>query len=228
MVNELKRKIIFLIIFFILFEACSGVYQYKREGINNKLKDIYTNVSEKELIMRKTVVENALLAQNTKEFIVNNKKYNYDCSGFVFYVYEKSGIKLRDYLNFSLSSNGVYILYNIGVTYFNINFEYGLPGDIIIFDNTYDRNKNKKWDDEYTHVAIVIDYNTKEQIYTFAHIGSSKWKLDYMSLAKKNINKENNIIYNSYLRRNDNNKDSIFYLAGNLFKTFVNILSYYK
>ncbi|MCX8058542.1 MAG: C40 family peptidase [Spirochaetes bacterium] len=224
----MKNKIIIFLFFLLFFEACSGIYNYNREVYNKSEGDSSTSVPERELVIRKTVVENALKAENIKEFRINGKKFNYDCSGFVFYVYEISGINLRNYINFSILNNGVYILYNIGINHFKLNKEIGLPGDIIIFDNTYDRNKNNKWDDEYTHAAILIDYNSKNQIYTFAHIGSSKWKLDYMSLLKKNVYKEENIIYNSYLRRYDSLKEQIYYLAGNLFNVFINIISYYK
>jgi len=62
-------------------------------------------------------------------------------SGFIFYVYEISNIYLSNYFNYSIVQNGVYLLYDIGKTYFKLDQNIGFPGDIIIFDNTYDRNK---------------------------------------------------------------------------------------
>ena len=29
-------------------------------------------------------------------------------------------------------------------------------GDLVFFDNTYDRNRNGRWDDPLSHIAIVI------------------------------------------------------------------------
>lgn len=31
------------------------------------------------------------------------------------------------------------------------------PGDILFFDNTYDRNGDRRWNDELTHAAIVVE-----------------------------------------------------------------------
>ena len=36
------------------------------------------------------------------------------------------------------------------------------PGDVVFFDNTYDRNKNKRLDDSLTHIAIVVSVDTMD------------------------------------------------------------------
>ncbi len=46
-------------------------------------------------------------------------------------------------------------------------------GDLVFFDNTYDRNRNGRWDDDLTHVGIVIDVDRDGTI-TVAHGGTSK------------------------------------------------------
>ena len=30
------------------------------------------------------------------------------------------------------------------------------PGDIVFFDNTWDRNGNGRWDDDLTHMGVVV------------------------------------------------------------------------
>ena len=55
-------------------------------------------------------------------------------------------------------------------------------GDLIFFDNTYDRNKNGRWDDMLTHIAVVVDVDADGTI-LFAHSGTSKGR----SLASMNL-----------------------------------------
>jgi len=45
-------------------------------------------------------------------------------------------------------------------------------GDLAFFDNTYDRNRNGKLDDELTHVAVVIGVEDDGTI-LLAHAGTS-------------------------------------------------------
>lgn len=47
------------------------------------------------------------------------------------------------------------------------------PGDLAFFDNTYDRNGNRRRDDDLTHVAVVLDVDRDGTI-TLAHDGTSR------------------------------------------------------
>ncbi|MED5372525.1 MAG: CHAP domain-containing protein [Myxococcota bacterium] len=75
------------------------------------------------------------------------ESFRYDCSGLVNVVHYKAGIDLR-----GLNSDGLWSMaQELGVDH------KGLPetGDVVFFDNTYDRNGNGRLDDKLTHVAVV-------------------------------------------------------------------------
>jgi len=224
-----KKILLFslLIILITTLYACETTYQYYRSGQSSE-----QTVEAQEVISdqtRQKIVENALKSENIKNFTTDKRKYSYDCSGFVFYVYDISGIDLFDYVD-NFNYGGVTLLYLMGKNYFNVNIENALPGDIILFRNTYDKNKNALWDDDLTHAAIVTDYNSQTAVYTFAHIASTGWKLDYMSLSHPQKYMENGILYNSFLRKNDSGQGQTpyTYLAGNLFQYFVDIADHLK
>jgi hypothetical protein len=46
-------------------------------------------------------------------------------------------------------------------------------GDLVFFHNTYDRNKNGKQDDQYSHIAVVVDVEPDGTI-VMAHHGSKR------------------------------------------------------
>lgn len=48
-------------------------------------------------------------------------------------------------------------------------------GDVIFFDNTWDRNRNRRWDDPYTHVGIVTEI-AKDDTVTFIHANTGRPK----------------------------------------------------
>jgi hypothetical protein len=60
------------------------------------------------------------------------------------------------------------------------------PGDVIIWDNTYDRDGNKRWDDEYTHTGIVVGVDPDGQI-TYVHHNYAQG----IVAARMNLNQEN-------------------------------------
>lgn len=99
-----------------------------------------------------------------KRLIVNGEKQRYDCSGMICAAHIKAGIPLRG------SSK----------TLFEQSQEMGVyhkrkrpdVGDVAFFDNTWDRNKNGRRDDNLTHVAIVETVERDGTI-TLIHLGGS-------------------------------------------------------
>ena len=70
----------------------------------------------------------------------------------------------------------------------------------VFFDNTFDKNKNGKFDDPITHVGIVEEVFADGRI-SMLHIGSKRVSRIYLDLKNPNTykNKEGSI-RNSYLR----------------------------
>lgn len=71
-----------------------------------------------------------------------------DCSGFVEAVYRKVGLDLEG-SSADLLERGK----ELGLYHFQA---VATPGDMVFFENTYDRNGNGKVDDGITHVGIVV------------------------------------------------------------------------
>lgn len=94
-----------------------------------------------------------------RTFPVAGVHFRADCSGFVEAVYDAEGIPLRDAVRIAPQDRGSLVagLYRMVAelgTLFKSELE-PLPGDLIFWNNTYDRNRNGKLDDPLTHVGVV-------------------------------------------------------------------------
>jgi hypothetical protein len=117
-----------------------------------------------------------------------------DCSGFVSAIFTAAGIPMTG---------------NTASLYARAEEE-GLVhhdpiptvGDLAFFDNTHDRNGNGRWDDERTHIAVVVDVEPDGTI-LLAHHGSER-ALIRMNLLPESIGvheAEDGRLLNSWLRR---------------------------
>jgi hypothetical protein len=81
---------------------------------------------------------------------VGDRTFPLDCSGTILAAHYKAGIDLVSAFT-EETGNGVTRLWRMGAPG-------GEPsvGDVIFWDNTYDRNRNGLWDDELTHAGIVV------------------------------------------------------------------------
>jgi hypothetical protein len=100
-----------------------------------------------------------LVGVDARAFDVDGLRFNGDCSGYVAAVYQAEGIPLRDGLQLEAGDAGssAVALYRM-VAAHGLIFGAGrrpLPGDLVFFNDTYDRNGNGAVDDPLTHVGIV-------------------------------------------------------------------------
>ncbi|MCS6983534.1 MAG: hypothetical protein NZM25_00205 [Leptospiraceae bacterium] len=73
-------------------------------------------------------------------------------------------------------------------------------GDIIVFDNTYDKNRNQKRDDPLTHLGVVTGF-TEEGTIVFVHGNASRTiKRGYINFQYPEWTVKNGRHYNSYGR----------------------------
>src|SRR5690606_39104519 len=86
-----------------------------------------------------------------------------DCSGFVSAVFSAAGVPM-DHVVATLWDRAEQL----------DALHYGDPwvGDLVFFDDTWDRNGNGLWDDPLTHVGLVIDVEPDGTV-LFAHSGTS-------------------------------------------------------
>ncbi len=180
--------------------------------------------------LRKKIVEVSTKYLGQKHIKVGKYFRDLDCSTFLRMVLlEATGIDIayvsiknfpdknltKSYYRFIESNRG---LFKEGVL---------KPGDLIFFDNTYDRNQNGRIDDELTHVGIVIGFEENFGSIAFIHKSEGKKvRIDYLNLSHPNISKTNifgmdkEIILNSYLRRNKVFVNKDYGLASHLFRSF--------
>ncbi|MFN2311098.1 MAG: CHAP domain-containing protein [Spirochaetia bacterium] len=92
---------------------------------------------------------------------IEGSVYPLDCSGTILAVYHHAGIDLRPAFE-RFSGNGVLRLYRMAAgngllaSAAGNPGRYPAPGDVIFWDNTYDRSRSGQWDDPLTHAAIVL------------------------------------------------------------------------
>ncbi|WP_020611102.1 NlpC/P60 family protein [Sediminispirochaeta bajacaliforniensis] len=106
---------------------------------------------------QQALIDSAYTLLGKKRLAVKGKNFRLDCTGVVQAVYWGAGIDLVAPLS-RYTGNGVSRLY----AYLN---DQGLleeastpsPGDLIFWDDTYDRNGNGKVDDPLTHIGMVVN-----------------------------------------------------------------------
>lgn len=92
----------------------------------------------------------------TQSTVVGETTYSYDCSGTILTVYAHAGIYLIDLFG-KYTGNGVARLHGIATDYKVLHTrDLPEPGDVIFWDNTYDRNQDGSWNDPLTHAGLVI------------------------------------------------------------------------
>jgi hypothetical protein len=109
------------------------------------------------IALRGTLAEGARSVVGRKELIVRGRRFTMDCTGVVLAVYWYAGIDLaRDFGGYS--GSGVTRIYRTlegeGLLY---DSSRPLVGDVIFWDNTYDRDDDGQWDDSLTHVGMVTE-----------------------------------------------------------------------
>lgn len=117
---------------------------------------------------QRLIVEAAREIVETQSTVVGETTYSYDCTGTILTVYARAGIYLvRLFPNYT--GNGVARLYGIATDYKVLHTrKLPRPGDVIFWDNTYDRNEDGKWNDPLTHAGVVVsvaDDGTVEYIH---------------------------------------------------------------
>lgn len=101
----------------------------------------------------------AALEGHAGAFEVRGSRFNPDCSGFVEAVYEAEGVPLRRLMAIAAprASSGVEAAFHAMERFGTVSRDasWPAPGDLVFFDDTYDRNGNGVPDDPLTHVGVV-------------------------------------------------------------------------
>ena len=158
----------------------------------------------------------AKLAQAARSFVgaksllVGDKTFGYHCSGYISAVFAKAGYSVEG------STKHLYD------TAKKQGFLSTKPqvGSIVFFDNTYDANKNGRFDDPLSHVAMIEKIHSDGRI-DMLHLGSRGITSLTLHLEESNRHKtQEGILYNSFLRVRTSRQDNRPRLAGELWKGF--------
>jgi hypothetical protein len=210
----LKRRITRLgsVLWVLLLCSCSTVGFTPKEsagmGRNPSSQPDTGRVSEREYgslsSVQKKVVEGAESFLGKDRLVVRGREFPMDCSGFVMAAYYYAGIDMQRRIT-SYSGNGVARIYKLLEDYGLLHVKKDpLPGDIVFWDNTYDRNEDGKWNDYFTHTGIVLRASQWGTI-EYAHVNYRRGIIiERMNLKEnqthsKEINGED-VIINSFMR----------------------------
>ncbi len=132
--------------------------------------------------LRDRLLEGAGYVMGKSRLVVRGKSFPYDCTGTVRAIYWYAGIDLaRRFQRYG--GNGVKRLYR---TLEDLQLLYHttrpVPGDLIFWDNTYDRNGDGQWNDPLTHVGMVVRVS-RDGLIEFVHLNYNRGILiEYLNL----------------------------------------------
>ena len=105
----------------------------------------------------------------SQNFLVSGYRYNEDCTGTVLAIYAMAGLHLVDLFP-RYTGNGVQRLYAMAEEHDLLyHSDYPQTGDLIFWDNTYDRNGDGRWNDPLTHVGLVLAVDSGGRIEYLHH-----------------------------------------------------------
>ena len=163
----------------------------------------------------------------TSGLTIKNKRFNFDCSGTVARIFWENGIDL--FAGPGKSGGGVQIIYhNLKLKSQIHNKTRPHPADLVFFDNTYDRNRDGKWNDRLVHIGIVERVDP-DGTCTFIHHCSSGIQRYRMNLLTPRIYQDNSSgkILNSFIRKKKPGSDppGSAYVSGAFFAGFATVAS---
>ncbi|MBB6482088.1 NlpC/P60 family protein [Spirochaeta isovalerica] len=136
----------------LLFFSCASAPQTGEAPLPEDLSSSGDVLSETQA----KVVEGSYWALGKSQLKVRDKVFNLDCSGTVMAVYYYAGIDLsRDFGKYTGGGTERIFKY-LEESDLLYDTEMPVPGDIIFWDNTYDKNGDGVRNDELTHMGIVV------------------------------------------------------------------------
>ncbi|WP_052078643.1 CHAP domain-containing protein [Spirochaeta lutea] len=205
--------------------AGSGISRMVEDGYGREFSVSTAGLSEN----RRRLVQAALSLLGRENLRFSDATFPLDCTGVVLAAYHEADLDLTAEFT-KYTGNGVQRLYEMAYsngTAFSSRLP--APGDVIIWDNTYDRNENTRWDDEYTHTGIVVDVNQDGQI-TYIHhnyakgIVAARMNLQKAQTYLAETQESGSTLINSPMRMKSHrylNPD--MWLSSHLFRTYVSL-----
>ncbi|HEY8207454.1 MAG TPA: CHAP domain-containing protein [Myxococcaceae bacterium] len=144
--------------------------------------------------LRERVVERAESALGEPRLSGITRDVTDDCTGFVRWVYRASGEDL-------VEGNVAFMLEMAGRARAVRRGGHPLPGDLVFFRETYDRNHDRRRDDGVTHVGVVERVEPDRTV-VFAHRAGSGVKESRLNLRFPKVARDaRGRVLNDYIRR---------------------------
>ena len=150
-----------------------------------------TEVPKTDIQKRLLAAADSFIGTDTGPLKADDKSYNLDCSGALLAIYYKAGINLEKCYS-GYEGNGVKRLYSCLRDHkLILNSKTPEPGDLIFWDNTYDRDGDGKFNDYFTHVGMVISVKPDGTIHYVHHNYSKGLIYEKMNLLHPNDRTKN-------------------------------------
>jgi len=204
-----------------------SIFSRERGSSNTTARDnrlVRKNTNEVENI-RKKLVEGAHKFKGARSLVVNGRRFNMDCSGVVAAIYYYAGIDLQKYFPYHTGSGTERIYAILRERRLIKKTWLPKPGDIVFWDNTFDRNRNGRADDPLTHVGMVVSVDRQGNITYVHHNYRRGIVFEYMNIRQKNVESQiingQRVIINSPMRaREHGTRGNNLWLSGQLVNSF--------
>lgn len=159
------------------------------------------------------------VAAAARHYLTHNtpREFRTDCSGFVCAVMDRAGVALQGNTR-SMWGRAL----DLGAVHHRDRPQLG---DLVFFDNTYDRNGNARLDDDLTHIGVVMAVEPNGTV-VMANAGVGPGKAEYrlnLRTPGERTDADGNEL-NSWLRRKaSSDRPGTRYLAGELWRGFATV-----
>ncbi|MFH1017760.1 MAG: NlpC/P60 family protein [Pseudomonadota bacterium] len=175
---------------------------------------------------RDSIVSSAKAMAHSRRFAVGEHRFSTDCSGYVGAVLYRNGIDVfRGATELDIRGNGVRILHEFVIKYGRIFHDEAAPGDLVFFNNTYDRNRDRNLNDALTHIGIVSGVDSDGTV-RFLHYMKGKVRKGVMNLQNPWLarDEEGNKVNDYMRRRKRSDRRGTPHTAAGLFADFGSLL----
>jgi hypothetical protein len=158
------------------------------------------------------------VAQAARAYLRHRPPWTFrdDCSGYVSAVFTAAGAPM---------DGRVQSIYELAVAHHALHWDHPRVGDLLFFDDTWDRDSNADYDDELTHIGVVIDVAPDGRA-TYANGGTSRGRTTgTIDIDRPWVHRDaDGSMVNSYVREPaaDDPPDAQ-YLAGELWVAFATV-----
>jgi hypothetical protein len=159
---NLNRASLLVLIVILLFSSCITSPDISDTNPINTIHIKNQNIELSDT--QKLLLEQANRIIGAEKLFVNNKSFSMDCSGTVMAIYWYAGIDLAEAFP-DYTGGGTERIYKyLRDKKLLYKTDLPKPGDIIFWDNTFDKNGNGKQDDYLTHMGMVVSVDDKGNI----------------------------------------------------------------